>query len=77
MNTIAGLVVLVLISIAIIGFIVDSVKMVKNDARKEERENARHLASFWADQMYEERLRNTEFQVRQRVVFSNESDIKW
>ena len=77
MDIIAGSVVLLLISIAIIGFIVDSVKMVQKDARKEERENARHLASFWADQMYQARLRNTDFHVKQRVVFSNESDIKW
>lgn len=77
MDIIAGFVVLLLISIAIIGFIVDSVKMVQKDVRKEERENARYLASFWADQMYQTRLKNTDFHVKQIVVFSNESDIEW
>lgn len=77
MNTLIGIVVFLLFLTCIVAMIVNQVEMVKADAKKEERDKARHEALIWAEEKYRRMMKNTEFRVTQSVVFSNESDIKW
>ena len=75
---ILGILFVVMAIVVIICFEVLSVEMVKRDARKEERKNARREIRWRSEKRYREMLENTEYRVRQRVVFTNETrDIKW
>ena len=75
---ILGILFVVMAIAVIICFEVLSVEMVKRDARKEERAKAHHECILMAEKRYREMLENTEYRVKQRVVYSNETrDIKW
>jgi predicted membrane protein len=75
---ILGILFVVMAIVVIICFEVLSVEMVKRDARKEEHKNARREIKWRSEKRYREMLENTEYRVRQRVVFTNETrDIKW
>lgn len=75
---ILGILFVVMAIVVIICFEVLSVEMVKRDARKEERDKAHHECILMAERRYHEMLENTEYRVKQRVVYSNETrDIKW
>lgn len=49
----------------------------KIEARKEERQDARAWGLEIARREYKRLVDNTEFKVKQALVISNESDIKW
>ena len=75
---ILGIIFVVMAIVVIICFEVLSVEMVKRDARKVERKNARREIKWRSEKRYREMLENTEYRVRQRVIFTNETrDIKW
>lgn len=77
MNTLLGYLVLGLFLTAIVVMICAHIKMVEKDARKEEEEKAGLLAVILAEQKYNRMVQNTKFKIKQTVVISNESDIRW
>lgn len=77
MEIIMGYGLLALFYIVIISMILFNVNMVEKDARKEERQKARHQARILAEREFNRMVRNTEFRVTQKMVISNESDIEW
>lgn len=77
MNIFIGYLILALFIIGIVAMICANIEMVKKDARKEAIEMAKHDAHIMAEREYERMVRNTEFRIKQAVVISNESDIRW
>lgn len=77
MNIFLGYLVLGLFITCIIVMIYAHIKMVEDDARKEEREKAHRQALIMAEQEFNRMVRNTKFKIRQTVVITNESDIRW
>lgn len=77
MNIFIGYLILALFIIGIVAMICANIEMVKKDARKEAIEMAKHDAYIMAEREYERMVRNTEFRIKQAVVISNESDIRW
>ena len=77
MNIFIGYLILALFIIGIVVMICANIEMVKKDARKEAIEMAKHDARIMAEREYERMVRNTEFRIKQAVVISNESDIRW
>lgn len=77
MNIFIGYLILALFIIGIVAMICANIEMIKKDARKEAIEMAKHDARIMAEREYERMVRNTEFRIKQAVVISNESDIRW
>lgn len=77
MNILLGYGLYGLFIIVIISMILFHINLVEKDARKEERQKARHQARVLAEREFNRMVRNTEFKVTQTMVISNESDIEW
>ena len=77
MTILFGYLIFGLFLVGVVTMICASIKMITKDVRKEERENARHDARIMAEREYERMIRNTKFKIKQAVVITNESDIRW
>lgn len=74
---IAGIAMLVLMAVIFTAMICSYLEEAKREARKEERREARAWGRRLAWQEYNRLITGTQFKVKQAVVISNESDIKW
>lgn len=77
MSIIAGYGLYGIFVVAVISMILSNINMVKQDTRKEERQKARRYARFLAEREFDRLVHNTKFKVTQKMVITNDSDIKW
>lgn len=54
-----------------------SLKVLRDDIRKEERIRSHKDALLIADRHYKNYIRNASYKVHQQMTITNESDIKW
>lgn len=74
---IIGFIILVLAIVAIICMQLLSILDLKNDLKKDAQHKAKIEALKIADRHYKNMIRNTNFKVIQKIVISNDSNIKW
>ncbi|MBO7450304.1 MAG: hypothetical protein J6U54_08020 [Clostridiales bacterium] len=77
MEILAGYALFAVFVVVIISIILFNIDMVKRDTRKEERQKARQYAHNLAEREFNRMVRDVEFKVTQKMIISNESDIKW
>ena len=74
---VAGIAILCLMAVIFAMMICSYLAEAKHEARKEERRDARAYGLWIARKEYQRLIDNTSFRVKQSVVISNESDIRW
>lgn len=74
---ILGIIVLLMATAAIVCMQLLSIFSLIKDIREEERTKARKYAIMVANRRYRDMIKNTKYVVHQKVVISNESNIKW